>query len=100
MGPVDKIVRAIVVLGIAVAVIFVIVRFTRADESYTIEPKYYDFNSRDGTMTPGTKSNPWVLKNREGKTIREVAPKSWDFNKRDNFNNPGSVENPWIIKVK
>ena len=69
-------------------------------EEYILEPKYHVFNKRDNLLELGTKSNPYVVRDKSGKILLEVKPKYYDFNKRDNLMEPGSQLNPYVIEVK
>ena len=81
--------RLIVVLWCAVALC----------EGYTVEPKYHNFSS-DSVMKPGTRMNPYVIKNKRGGTIGEIKRKHYDFNPNRDSMDPGTRLNPYEIEFK
>ena len=60
-------------------------------EEYTIEPKYYDFNQNDGIYDPGSRENPYVIRDRGGQTVGTIVPKN-------RYQPGGTRENPYVIE--
>ena len=63
-----------------------------------IEPKYFDAVPNDGMLDPGTRSNPYILRDSKGNKY-ELVPKYGD-NPKDGISDPGTSLNPYVIKRK
>ncbi len=68
-------------------------------EGYTVEPKYHHFSS-DNVMKPGTRMNPYVVKDGSGRIIGEIKPKHYDFNPAKDPMDPGTRLNPYVIEFR
>ena len=69
-----------------------------AGETWTIQPRYHDFNPGDNFFDAGTCQNPYELKDSQGQTRATIQPRYNDFTSNDGMSDAGSYENPYEIK--